>query len=68
MRPSTRLKALLRKHHADTVRADGRLERTCEHGVGHPVWHVLDRPLREWEGIHGCCGPTCCFLKVKRGR
>ena len=59
MRPSTRLKALLRKHHADTVRADGRLERTCEHGVGHPVWHVANRPLQEWEGIHGCDG--CCW-------
>ena len=44
---------------ADTVREDGRLERHCEHGIGHPVGHVDwrkvgDRPT--W--IHGCDG--CC--------
>jgi hypothetical protein len=24
----------------DTARADGRLERTCDHGIGHPVGHL----------------------------
>ena len=39
----------------------GLMERTCEHGVGHPdpdslAWHV--RNGRKWQGAHGCDG--CC--------
>lgn len=37
------------------------MERTCEHGVGHPdpddlAWHVSAG--RDWQGVHGCDG--CC--------
>ena len=37
-------------------RPDGRIERTCRHGVGHPIGHRI-----QWQphhGIHGCDG--CC--------
>lgn len=40
----------------EIIRADGRIERVCEHGVGHPVGHV--REWHTWMGIHGCEG--CC--------
>jgi hypothetical protein len=40
------------------VREDGRVERTCEHGVGHPVGHI--KRWQEWMGVHGCDG--CCSL------
>ena len=43
----------------DLVREDGRLERVCEHGIGHTVGHL--RPamlLEDWIWIHGCDG--CC--------
>lgn len=39
-------------------RGDGRIEKLCEHGVGHPVEWVGKGPEPEWAGIHGCCG--CC--------
>lgn len=35
------------------VRADGRIEYICHHGVGHPVYSPKDR---ECDFIHGCCG------------
>jgi hypothetical protein len=38
------------------VRADGRVERVCAHGVGHPVGHV--KAWQTWMGVHGCDG--CC--------
>ena len=44
---------------ASIIREDGRLERLCEHGVGHTVGHVDDTRLTErhiW--THGCDG--CC--------
>lgn len=41
----------------DLVREDGRLEKTCEHGVGHTVGHLRGY-LKEAESIHGCDG--CC--------
>lgn len=53
---SQQLKNLMVKYMADTIRMDGRLERTCEHGVGHPVGSA-----GKWEGwmeVHGCDG--CC--------
>ena len=53
---SKELKNLMVKHMADTIRSDGRLERTCEHGVGHPVGSV--GPWESWMGVHGCDG--CC--------
>lgn len=40
-------------------RADGRVEKICEHGVGHPIGHL--RKWELWMGIHGCCGNLeCC--------
>lgn len=43
----------------DTVREDGRLERTCSHGVGHTVGHKNRKELEDrYMWIHGCDG--CC--------
>lgn len=39
-------------------REDGRIERHCEHGIGHTVGHVRGWLLDEWEASHGCDG--CC--------
>ena len=41
----------------DLIREDGRLERVCEHGIGHPVGHKRGYLLRV-DGVHGCDG--CC--------
>jgi len=38
------------------VRADGRIEWQCEHGVGHTIWFPLDS-----DGTHGCCHMGCCY-------
>jgi len=44
---------------ADTVREDGRLERHCEHGVGHTIGHINWKELDNWSiWVHGCDG--CC--------
>ena len=44
------------------VRADGRVEDICKHGVGHPNIHYLgdleDQGKLTHQGIHGCDG--CC--------
>lgn len=40
---------------ADTIREDGRLERTCKHGVGHTVGHLRGW-LWDYETVHGCDG------------
>lgn len=40
----------------DIVRADGRLERNCEHGIGHTVGHRRGYLLAT--DVHGCDG--CC--------
>lgn len=46
-------------HDYDTVREDGRLERTCKHGVGHTVGHLDIRELKyQYIWVHGCDG--CC--------
>lgn len=37
-------------------REDGRVERICEHGVGHPIGHRTR--WEAWMGVHGCDG--CC--------
>lgn len=37
-------------------REDGRIERACVHGVGHPIGHQYE--WKSWMRIHGCCG--CC--------
>ncbi len=43
----------------DTVREDGRLERTCPHGVGHTVGHKDWKQLGNlYTWVHGCDG--CC--------
>ena len=49
------------RFNAYTVRRDGRVERQCVHGVGHPVAHVWPKEetnLTMW--IHGCCEKRCC--------
>ncbi len=38
------------------LREDGRVERICKHGCGHPVGATV--PWRDWMGVHGCDG--CC--------
>ena len=38
------------------IREDGRVERVCEHGVGHCIGHV--REWKGWMSVHGCDG--CC--------
>lgn len=43
---------------ADTIREDGRLERHCEHGIGHTVGHLDNEPLGRYGYVHGCDG--CC--------
>ena len=60
---SAQLKNLMVKYGADTVRADGRLERTCACGVGHPVGSV--GPWESWMGVHGCDG--CCLKWRNKG-
>ena len=61
---------------ASVIRADGRIERMCFHGVGHPVGHVdaskLGDPKWEWIWTHGCCvneaGEACCSeYQTQRG-
>ena len=43
----------------DLVREDGRLERMCEHGIGHTVGHLDPAQLASrYTWIHGCDG--CC--------
>lgn len=56
------LRRKMKRLHADTVREDGRLERHCEHGIGHTVGHVSPtKHVATWGryiGVHGCDG--CC--------
>lgn len=53
----------------DLCREDGRLERLCTHGIGHPVGHLRGYFVG-WEGIHGCDGcchdyPTMPYFRTK---
>ena len=48
------------------VRGDGRVERVCEHGVGHPVGHVRRGAWQPWMSVHGCEG--CCGAWDEGGR
>lgn len=46
------------------IRENWRVERKCEHGIGHPdpddVWFWMNvRGLDSYVGIHGCDG--CCL-------
>lgn len=44
-----------------TIRADGRVELMCDHGVGHPSFNLTLLHRGSWnqyDGIHGCDG--CC--------
>lgn len=44
---------------ADILRADGRIEKSCEHGVGHTVGHVNPELMKDkYMWIHGC--DNCC--------
>lgn len=36
------------------LREDGRVERMCAQGIGHPVGHR--RQWAAWMGVHGCSG------------
>jgi hypothetical protein len=48
--------ALLRGY---TIRTDGRIERVCQHGVGHTIGHINKALEQEsWVFTHGCDG--CC--------
>jgi hypothetical protein len=61
----------LAAHHMKTwpvvERMDGRIERTCEHGTGHPdptyldwvesAWGTKERELDSVHGCDGCCDP-----------
>ena len=62
-RLKVQLKEKMTRLKADTIREDGRLERHCEHGVGHTVGDVR-KPgphLNErYFYAHGCCGGRCC--------
>lgn len=59
-------------HHMDSWpkvhRLDGRIERVCVHGVGHPDPEYYANRLRldpenAWaDGVHGCDG--CCHEEV----
>lgn len=40
----------------ELVREDGRIERVCEHGIGHPIGNK--KAWDSWTGVHGCDG--CC--------
>lgn len=42
------------------IREDGRVERLCSHGVGHPIGHT--RRWEKWMEMHGCDG-CCCFFE-----
>lgn len=53
----TPLERKMRRLRADVVRMDGRLERMCEHGIGHPVGHI-HREMTDVDTVHGCDG--CC--------
>lgn len=49
----------MRTTHADLIREDGRLERHCEHGIGHTVGHAEGAEvMQRADWVHGCDG--CC--------
>ena len=57
------LDAKMNRLKADLIREDGRLERHCEHGVGHTVGSMRENDPRlkeDWFYVHGCCGEHCC--------
>lgn len=56
--PNKKVRLKIKALKADLIRADGRLERYCKHGVGHPVGHVKDI-MSKYDWIHGCDG-CCC--------
>jgi hypothetical protein len=45
------------------VRADGRIERLCAHGVGHTVGQVLGVDLPDAHGCDGCCAGYATGLR-----
>jgi hypothetical protein len=48
-------------------RGDGRLERFCEHGIGHTVGHRDPKQLDDpWMSVHGCDG--CCRTYPRQRR
>lgn len=55
------LKQLKKDIKWDLIREDGRLERHCEHGVGHTVGNIDPKELKSnYHRVHGCCGEHCC--------
>lgn len=59
------MKARVAMVQGDLVRADGRIERHCEHGVGHTVGHIRGYITEDWETVHGCDG--CCKGWLRQG-
>lgn len=46
---------------ATHLRADGRVEWICKHGVGHTVGHILrQEAAKDYNYVHGCCSGRCC--------
>jgi hypothetical protein len=57
--PKPEVQKLMEEVQGDTLRPDGRIERTCKHGVGHTVGHVKpEELLKKYAFSHGCDG--CC--------
>ena len=63
----TQLKTKMKRLQADVIREDGRLERTCKHGVGHTVGHISKKKLDWTDSVHGCCGEHCCKDYIREG-
>lgn len=61
MKSKADIQALMDLLKADILREDGRLERSCRHGCGHPVGHI--EKWEPWMAIHGCDG--CCAQWTK---
>ena len=40
------------------TRADGRIEKLCEHGIGHTIYVPEEHKDDDYWWIHGCDG--CC--------
>ena len=51
----------LAKKQGYNIREDGRVERICEHGVGHTIGHIdAAKEDEPYMFTHGCCSGGCC--------
>lgn len=58
-RGDSRIVRLMKSLGGSLIREDGRIERVCEHEVGHTVGHINSIKLADdYIWIHGCDG--CC--------